>query len=98
MGMSEKDKTEFKEFISEVASQISEKQTIKVTHTTLQAIGVDVKNPLEMQQDFAHLRTRRLDREDTVKSAKDAAVRFSLTGLLAAIVSWLVTHAPGGTN
>ncbi len=98
MSMTEKDKAEFKTFLSEAADQISERHTIKVTHATLQAMGVDVKNPLEMQQDFAHLRTRRLDREDTVKAAKDASIRFALTGVLAAVVSWFVTHAPGGTN
>lgn len=98
MNMSEKDKTEFREFFAELASQISDKQIIKTTHATMAVLGVDVENPRAMRQDFDHLRNRRLDREDTAKSVKNAAARWTVTAILAAAVSWFVTHAPGGTN
>ena len=100
--MNDKEKAELRELIHsvalEVAGQVSSKQTVQVVHTTMEAMGMDVNNPLAMQQDMAHLRTRRLDREDTAKTVKDAAVRWTVTGILAAAVAWFVSHAPGGVN
>lgn len=100
--MNDKDKAELKEFIhataNEVAGQVSSSQTVKVVHATLEAMGMDVKNPLAMQQDMAHVRNDRLDKEDTAKSIKNAAIRWSVTGAFAAVVAWLVSHSPGGVN
>ena len=80
----------------EVAGEVSKKQTIATVHATLTAMGMDVKTPLEQQKDFAHLRAIRVDSHDTKKAAKDAVIRWSITGLFAGIVAWLAANAPLG--
>ena len=99
--MDKAEKEELKKVIvdaaHEAANSVSQKQIVAATHATMRALGMDVDNPLELQQDFAHLRTRRMDKENTSKAMKDAAVRWTVTGAFAAIVAWFVQHAPGGS-
>ena len=80
----------------EGAGEISHKQTITVVRTTLEAFGMDVDNPLLVQQDLAHLRKAREDSHDTKKATKDAAIRWTVNGLFILIVSWLATNSPWG--
>ncbi len=51
----------------------------------LTLLGVDVKKPLEMQQDFAHLRKLRQASEDISKQAKRVSIGVLVTGVLGAI-------------
>jgi len=80
----------------EVAGEVSQKQTVQIVHTTLEALGMSVARPLEMQKDFAHLRKERIDLHDTKKAAKDAIIRWTITGVFAAVVAWLAANAPIG--
>ena len=98
--MNSAERTELKSFIYDAAHQaaesVSEKQIVATTHATLKALGVDVENPLDTQADFAHLRADRRDKEDTSKTVKDAAVRWSVTAAIAGFAAWMIKHPPGG--
>ena len=102
MSLTEKDIEAIGSVVSEeahkVAHEISHKQTITTVHATLKALGMDVDNPLELQQDFAHLRKNREDVHNTKKAAKDAVIRWSITGVFAGAVAWLAANAPIGPH
>ncbi|MCK5444695.1 MAG: hypothetical protein KAI73_03675 [Rhodospirillaceae bacterium] len=100
MALKPEDIAAIKEVVSEVAHQVagevSQKQTVQIVHTTLEAMGMSVARPLEMQKDFAHLRKERIDIHDTKKAAKDAVIRWSITGAFSAVVAWLAVNSPIG--
>lgn len=82
-----------REWIGEVCEEIIP----KVLHKTFIQLGIDAKNPLDMQKDFSHLRDSRKNSEDIKKKVTNELVRFSVTGIFAYLV-FLWTMAKDSIN
>ena len=75
--------TELQALLHQAAEEAAEK-TVKKTMT---ALGVDVKNPMEVQQDMAHLRRHRQAYEQVGTITRRTALTVVLGGMLTAL--WL---------
>lgn len=53
---------------------------------TLISLGFDVKNPLELQKDLAHLREQRLARDQITKIARRTLYGAAISGLITLVV------------
>lgn len=60
---------------------------------TLISLGFDVKNPLELQKDLAHLREQRIAREQITTAARRTLLAAALTGLISLVVLG-IKHMP----
>jgi len=57
----------------------------KAMITVATQMGVDCDNPLDMQKDMAHLRTRRVEYESTVRKVRE----WGLRGIFVAMIGYL---------
>lgn len=60
--------------------------TREAVEQTLMTLGVDVKNPLQMQQDFARLREWRLAMDGVRRRGLKAVSGLLISGLIAALI------------
>jgi len=60
--------------------------TREAVEQTLMTLGVDVQNPLQMQQDFARLREWRLAMDGVRRRGLKAVSGLLISGLIAAIL------------
>ena len=60
--------------------------TREAVEQTLTTLGVDCKNPLSMQQDFAHLREWRLAMESVRRKGLLVITGLLVSGLVAAVL------------
>jgi hypothetical protein len=60
---------------------------------TLERLGIDYRNPLESQQDFAHLRKSRIESEDRRKVFIASLIRWGAPLGVAGFISWIVNNA-----
>lgn len=59
-------------------------------HETLMALGVDVENPMQVQRDFAALRTWRTSLETVRKQGLIVAVGILVAGFMGLV--WVAIH------
>ena len=70
---------------------LAERAADKAIQRFFQVLGVDASDPIEMQKDFAHLRSWRQAIEQTKSHTLTAAIGIILTGIAGAV--WAVmTH------
>jgi hypothetical protein len=63
---------------------------------TLTELGIDVKNPLEMQRDFSHLRAWRESTEEVKRKGFLTLVGILVTGVAGAV--WVAMKGVGATH
>lgn len=81
-------KTQTDESIRVTGQSWVEEAVTKTTISLFTKLGIDCKNPLEMQRDFAHIRKSRLDSEDVIKTIRTTVIKWGLTIMLAAILAY----------
>ena len=71
-----------KEWVAEACKEIIP----KVIEETFLKLGIDSKNPIDMQKDFSHLRSIRIEREDVKKKITNEVLRLTIHGAMAYVV------------